>query len=231
LFLDGRTFVNFGPLADAFELIAIELPHASPFYNGKQQDFSGVLQDFIDTLELKDLYLGGVSLGGQIALLYMVQDQTTNVLGLALISTDMVKTEKELKKAKRVASVINRLVRNDDDRLLYTLNKLAEHKRKNAEGESVKAMEIFQLKHPLFYREVLNITGDMKSLPELMTIGVPTLIIHGDNDLTIPIDKARHLVDHIPNATFKTVEGGEHTVAYTRGEMISAMIRDFYSQK
>ena len=90
-------------------------------------------------------------------------------------------------------------------------------------------MEIFVLKRPSFYREVMAIATDLEAVPRLEAIAAPTLIIHGDSDTTVPIESARRLADHIPNAVFKTVEGGEHTIAYTRGERISAMVRDFFA--
>jgi pimeloyl-ACP methyl ester carboxylesterase len=229
LFLDGRTFINFGPLAEIFDLVALELPHGSPFYRGRWEDFSEMLQDFIDALGLERFHLGGVSLGGQIAMAYMTQNPAANVRGLALVSTDMVKSENELRKAKRVARIIAWITRNDDDRLISVLSKLAEGEKRNAEGEAAKAFEIFQLKHPSFYKEVLRIAGDMKSVPRLSNIGVPTVIVHGDEDATVPIASARRLAFEIPNAVFKTIEGGGHTIAYTRGETISRMIRDFFA--
>ncbi len=230
LFLDGRTFINFKPLAEHFELVAIELPHQSPFYQGKREDFPKLLQDFIDALGLRDIYLGGVSLGGQIAMFYMEQNPATRVQGLALISTDMVKTDRELKKAKRAARAIARITRGEDGRLMCILGKLAERQKKKATGESAEAMEIFAVKHPAFYKEVLFIADDMSSPPDLTTITVPTIIIHGDNDTTISIEKSRHLLDHLPNAVFKTIEGGEHTLAYTRGERVAGMIRDHFAR-
>lgn len=228
LFLDGRTFINFGPLADDFDLVALELPHQSPFYRGKRADFPELLQDFIDTMGLESLYLGGVSLGGQIAMFYAEQNPASEILGLALISTDMVKTDRELKKAKRAARMIARLTRNDDDRMLCVLSKLSERKRKGADAETRKAMEIFQLKRPSFYKEVMSIADDMEAPPDLTVITPKTIIVHGDEDTTVSIEKSRHLMDHIPNAVFNTIEGGEHTVAYTRGNQIADMIRDYF---
>ena len=109
------------------------------------------------------------------------------------------------------------------------LNKLAQRQKKTAKGETVKAMEIFSIKHPAFYKEVLLIADNMDSPPDLTAINVPTIIIHGDSDSTISIKDSRRLLDYIPNAVFKTIKGGEHTLAYTRGEIVAGMISDHFA--
>jgi pimeloyl-ACP methyl ester carboxylesterase len=228
LFLDGRTFINFGPLADSFELMALELPYESSFYRGKKSDFPELLQDFLDTLKLSDIYLGGVSLGGQIAMLYAELTPKAKIRGLALISTDMTKTKGELRRATRGAKAISKLTRGDDGKMLCILSKLARRQKKNATQESERAFEIFSIKHPSFYREVLSIAYDMKTVPRIDLIDAPAIVVHGDEDSTIPIRKARALAEMLPNATFHTIEGGEHTMAYTRGEVIAEMIKDHF---
>jgi pimeloyl-ACP methyl ester carboxylesterase len=225
MFLDGRTFLNFGSLASDFELISLELPHDSKYYSGHSPDFPKLLQDFLDTMSLERIYLGGVSLGGQIAMFYMEQDPKTQVDGLALISTDMVKSERELRKAKRRAKGVLKLTKDDDGKMLCLLNNLAERKKKNATPEDEEVMKIFSIKHPSFYREVLYTAINMTHPPRLDKIDVPTLIIHGDEDSTIPFKSAKHLVDHIPNSELEVISGGEHAMAYTRADEVVNLIK------
>lgn len=225
MFLDGRTFLNFGKLADDFELISLELPHDSIYYKGKKDDFPKLLQVFLDALGLKRIYLGGVSLGGQIAMFYMEQDPRTQVDGLALISTDITKTDEELKKAKKSARAVLKITRDEDHRMICLIKGLSDRKRKSKDPEDQEVMKIFSIKRPSFYREVLYTALTMEKVPELGKITAPTVIIHGTADTTIPFDKAKNLVSYIPNAKLEVLDGAEHGMAFTRADQVVDRIR------
>ena len=231
MFLDGRTWLNFAPLADTFELFALDLPHDSMYYTGHTYDFPTILQQFLDAKGLKRIYLAGVSLGGQISMYYMTQHPKTQVDGLLLISTDMAKSEKEVKRWNKNAEIGLKVTGNDDAKTLCLVNSLANRVRKSKDPADQEVMKIFALKPASFYREAMYISYNLKAPPPLSQITVPTLIIHGDNDGTIPFDKARHLVDYIPNAELKVVQGGEHNMVYTRADDVIAYIRAWLAKK
>lgn len=44
----------------------------------------------------------------------------------------------------------------------------------------------------------------------LSEITAPTLILHGEADVMVPVANARYLAEHIPGATFETVPDGRH---------------------
>ena len=231
MFLDGRTFLNFGELAEDFELYAPELPHQSPFFHGQVEDFPNLLQDFLDAVGIERMYLGGVSLGGQIAMFYMVYGQKTPVDGLALMNTDMVKSDEELADAKKNAERLLKITKDDDRKMICLLQKLASRKRKKADASEKEVMKIFAVKHPSFYRQVLYIARNMKAPPDLKKIKVPTLVVLSDADTTIPFESAQHLPAAIPGATMKVVKGGEHSAAFTRADEVVGYIRDKFSVK
>lgn len=225
LFLDGRTFLNLDELSSDFELIAPELPQESSFFNGQVEDFPKLIQDFLDALKIERMYLGGVSLGGQIAMFYMVHPHKTAVDGLALITTDMVKNEKELKRAKKNARRLLKITDDDDKKMLCLLNKLSTRKREKADAEEKEVMKIFAIKQPSFYRQVLYTAENMQAPPDLASISAPTLVILGDADDTIPFEGARHLPEHIPGAELKVIKDGGHSSTYLRGPEVSACIK------
>ena len=231
MFLDGRTFLNFSSLAEDFSLIALELPHDSIYYTGNNPDFPKLLQVFLDALKLERIHLGGVSLGGQIAMFYMEQDPKTQVDGLALISTDMTKDEKELRKAMRRARAVLKVTKDDDRKMICLLGNLADRKRKKATLEDEEVMKIFSVKHPSFYRQVLYTAINMRAVPRLDKIKAPTLVIHGTDDSTIPFDSAKNLVNYIPNSELKVIEGGEHGMAYTRADEVVNFIKQRFVKK
>jgi pimeloyl-ACP methyl ester carboxylesterase len=225
MFLDGRTWLNFAPLSDEFELFALDLPHDSMFYTGYTTDFPKLLQQFLDALQLKRIYLAGVSLGGQISMYYMINHPKTKVDGLVLISTDAAKSEEDVKKANRMAETALKLTSGEDDKMICLVNKLANRKKNSTDPADQEVMKIFSLKSPSFYREAIYISYNLKEPTPIHNITVPTLVIHGDADSTIPFDSAKHLVEYIPNSELKVVRNGEHNMVYTRADEVIAYIR------
>ncbi len=68
-------------------------------------------------------------------------------------------------------------------------------------------------------------TDFRKDLPK---IKVPTLIIHGDNDKTVPIDlSARKSAELIPGAEFKIYAGEPHGIFYTQKDSLNQHLIDF----
>jgi pimeloyl-ACP methyl ester carboxylesterase len=61
---------------------------------------------------------------------------------------------------------------------------------------------------------------------KVSAIRVPTLIIHGDADNAIPLDKARAMQASIPNAELVVLEGG-HSVNMTNPAPVNAAIETF----
>jgi pimeloyl-ACP methyl ester carboxylesterase len=225
MFLDGKTFLNFGELAVDFELVAPELPYDSPFFKGQVEDFPNLLRDFLDAMNIERMYLGGVSLGGQIAMLYMVFLHTTPVDGLVLITTDMVKDKRELTVAKQTAKLFLKITNDNDRRILCLINRVVKRKKKKANEAEKEVLKIFAAKPPTFYRQVLHTALNMKEPPDLKSINVPTLIILGDKDTTMPFEGARHLVEQIPGAEMKIIKNAEHSAAYTHGPMVVHFIK------
>ncbi len=231
MFLDGRTFLNLDNLASDFELFAIELPHESKYFKGQVEDFPNLLQDFLDTMKIERMYLGGVSLGGQISMFYMVYNAKTTVDGLVLITTDMVKSQKELDSAKKNANRILKITDDDDKKMLCLLNKLVTRKKQKAKESEQEVLKIFTIKNPSFYRQVLYTAENMKEPPDLGKIKVPTLIILADADSTIPFDKARHLPSKIEGSELKVLKGAEHDAAFTSGPEVAELIQKKFSGK
>ena len=60
----------------------------------------------------------------------------------------------------------------------------------------------------------------------LHEIQQPTLVIHGINDVAVPMDRAETLAERIPNAELATTDGA-HQSNVDRPEHTSALIRDF----
>jgi len=74
--------------------------------------------------------------------------------------------------------------------------------------------------HPLLTREDIT--------ERLGEISCPTLVIHGEADASIPVEKAQELVDRIPNARpLVVIPGAGHAANLTHPEVANPAIRDF----
>jgi pimeloyl-ACP methyl ester carboxylesterase len=58
---------------------------------------------------------------------------------------------------------------------------------------------------------------------------VPTLVIHGEQDVAIPMERAEQLAAGIPAAALRTVGGG-HQSNVDRPAETSALIREFLAR-
>jgi pimeloyl-ACP methyl ester carboxylesterase len=61
---------------------------------------------------------------------------------------------------------------------------------------------------------------------KIASIRVPTLVIHGDADVAIPLAKAQAMKEAIPNAELSVVAGG-HSINMTNPGPVNAAIKDF----
>jgi len=58
-------------------------------------------------------------------------------------------------------------------------------------------------------------------------IGVPTLVVVGQEDKLTPVKYSRYLQQHIPEATLEVIEGAGHMVMLERPEALNDAIRRF----
>jgi uncharacterized protein len=58
-------------------------------------------------------------------------------------------------------------------------------------------------------------------------IKVPTLIVHGDVDVTVPVEQSKKLVEEISNAKLEIVEGAGHRFEGEDFDVVVGMIEEF----
>ena len=65
---------------------------------------------------------------------------------------------------------------------------------------------------------------------EAERIAVPTLVVHGDQDLIIPVENGRRLAARIPNAEYAELEGRGHNLPLEEPGTIAQLVRDFVAR-
>ena len=64
--------------------------------------------------------------------------------------------------------------------------------------------------------------------PELKNVTVPTLIVHGDGDETVPMaTSADQAAKGIADSTYKVIKGGPHGVNITHADELNEILIDF----
>ena len=61
----------------------------------------------------------------------------------------------------------------------------------------------------------------------LAALRVPTLVIHGEEDVPIPIERAQTLADALPDATFARIAQAGHSVNLEQPAAVNAEIARF----
>ncbi len=58
-------------------------------------------------------------------------------------------------------------------------------------------------------------------------ISAPTLIVHGSADTNVPLQQSQKLVEALPHGSLQVIEGGEHMMFLTHGELIQLAFNQF----
>jgi pimeloyl-ACP methyl ester carboxylesterase len=82
-----------------------------------------------------------------------------------------------------------------------------------------KAVNLLQSFHTLSERD--DITA------KLGQISVPALVIHGDRDLAIPVERARILAQGLQQAKLELIAGGGHAANLTHPDQVNPLIEKF----
>ena len=73
-------------------------------------------------------------------------------------------------------------------------------------------------------RQMLAICSMKDTRNRVGTISVPTLVVHGADDLLIPPAKGRETADLIPGATFKLIDGMGHDTPPSLGQPLAEIV-------
>jgi proline iminopeptidase len=75
-------------------------------------------------------------------------------------------------------------------------------------------------------RQILAIVASKDIPGTIKSISVPTLVVHGADDVLIPPEAGRVTADLIPGAVFKVIEGMGHDIPPALGQPLSSVILD-----
>jgi len=207
--LDHHLWDEIAPLLeDAFDLILPDLrgfggsSTVDSFY--AMEDYASDIAGLLDQLGIQKAAIAGHSMGGYVALAF-ARLFPKSVRGLGLVSSQVLADSSERKEGryKSAAEVAEHGISSVVEAMApkFTADK-------RLQGIARQSMERQQ---PAAYISALKAMAErVDSTPFLSAFTFPVVLIHGDADQLIPIDRAREVQAALPQAHLVEISGAGH---------------------
>lgn len=194
------------------------------------EEMAGDCLDLVDALGVERFVLGGLSMGGYVAL-EILRQAPDRVQGLILAST-RAGADGEEARAGRDAAAATVREKGTGPLVAGMLDKLLAEATYEEEPELVDFVkEIMDDADP---EGVVGALAAMRDRPDatarLADIQVPTLVLHGDEDRVIPPAEAEATHAAIPDAKLAIIEGAGHLPNLERFETFNELVAAFLSE-
>ena len=207
--LDHHLWDELAPmLVDTFELILPDLrgfggsSTVDSFYT--MEDIAADIAALLDHLEIQRAAIVGHSMGGYVALAF-ARLFPERVSGLGLVSSQVLADPQDRKEGRyRSAAEVA------DKGIASVVETMAPKFTSNPQLQKF-ARESMERQQPAAYIGSLKAMAErVDSTPLLQTLNVPVVLVHGDADQLIPVDRAREVRAAIPNAHLVEISGAGH---------------------
>ena len=207
--LDHQIWEDVVPLlADSFELIIPDLrgfggsSTVDSFY--AMEDFAADIAALLDQLEIQKAAIVGHSMGGYVALAF-ARLYPERVTGLGLISSQVLADAPDRKEGryKSAAEVADKGIGS-------VVAAMTTKFTSDARLQDV-AKQVMEQQQPAAYIGALKAMAErVDSSPLLSSLDFPVVLVHGDADALIPIDRAREVKAAVQGAHLVEISGAGH---------------------
>lgn len=185
------------------------------------------LISLLDHLQLQQVTLVGLSMGGYIALRAMERNpERFESLVLCDTSSDPDNNAAKLKRAKSIQMIrekgLESFVESYTDGVL-----MPETLRKNPELQNRFRKMILENKPPTVKGTFAALSARMDMNPVLSSIRVPTLIIVGEKDQITPLEQAKKLQAGISGSRLEIIPGVGHLSSFESPEVFNSALLQF----
>ncbi|HBL60490.1 MAG TPA: alpha/beta hydrolase, partial [Cyanobacteria bacterium UBA8803] len=186
------------------------------------------LLNYLEALNLSQIYLIGHSLGGWIAASYAL-NHGDRIRGLVLLAPEGVQTQAKQDSSQRTWWLVS------SSPIAYTILRsllpLARLLGRHQGIEQALQQRHLLLKSPtacelLFQRRPSEITAELLQ-ERLNELKVPLLILQGRNDDPQAIDRSKTYAHHTPKAQLQLIDGGGHDVVDVLPDVVAKYIDNF----
>lgn len=207
--LDHHLWDDVAPLLeDTFDLILPDLrgfgestTADSPF---TMDDYASDIADLLDQLGIQKTAIVGHSMGGYVALAF-ARLYPERVSGLGLVSSQVLADPPDRKEGRYKSAA------DVSDKGIGGVVETMTPKFTSDERLQAFARETMERQQPAAFIGALKAMAErMDSTPLLSSFNFPVVIIHGEADALIPIDRAREVKNAIPQAHLVELNGAGH---------------------
>jgi pimeloyl-ACP methyl ester carboxylesterase len=210
---------------------------SSPWNNYDYSALAGDLDTIIEGLELDNVVIVGFSMGGGEVVRYLTDYGSDKIAKAALISSiiPLVKQKDDNSAGvpeKNLNAIIDAL-QMDRVGFLKDFHK-GFYNYEDTKGERVSEA---QLEYDFIIASHASPRATIQTAlawmhtdfrPELKNVDVPTLIVHGDADATVPIEtSAEQASKGIANSTFEVITGAPHGLNITHAKELNEILISF----
>lgn len=194
------------------------------------------LNEIIEQLKLEDCTLVGFSMGGGEVVRYLTDFGSAKIAKAALISSiiPLVKKKEDNPSGvpEEALNGIKEALQNDRVGFLKNFHKgfysYDKNKDKVSEAQLDYDFSIASHASPRATIQAALAWMHTDFRPELKNVTVPTLIVHGDGDETVPMaTSADQAAKGIADNIYKIIEGGPHGLNITHADELNEILIDF----
>ncbi len=194
------------------------------------------LNEIIEQLKLEDCTLVGFSMGGGEVVRYLTDFGSAKIAKAALISSiiPLVKKKEDNPSGvpEEALNGIKEALQNDRVGFLKNFHKgfysYDNNKDKVSEAQLDYDFSIASHASPRATIQAALAWMHTDFRPELKNVTVPTLIVHGDGDETVPMaTSADQAAKGIADNIYKIIEGGPHGLNITHADELNEILIDF----
>jgi 3-oxoadipate enol-lactonase len=220
-------------LGDAgYRPIAPDLPGfgRSKFLSEKWsiRETAKVISSLADELGIERFHLAGISMGGTIAL-QMAIDFPEKIFSLVLINTFATLQPKKLNEAFYLLKRYFRArLRGAGSQAELTASRIFP----KPEQEELRRELISHIRQtdPVVYRTAMRELGLFDARKRLKDIHLPSLVITGENDTTVPLENQHDLAAGIPDCRQVFIANAGHGAIIDQPDAINRKLVEFFNQ-
>ncbi|MFS4446528.1 alpha/beta fold hydrolase [Maribacter sp. 2307UL18-2] len=212
---------------------------SSPWNGYDYSTLASDLNAIIEELDLKDCILVGFSMGGGEVVRYMTDFGTERIAKAALISSIVPLVKQKDDNPDGVPQdALNEIIESlQKDRVAFL--------KKFSQGfynfqETITNVSQAQLDYDFIVASFASPRATIQTAlawmdtdfrPELKNVTVPTLIVHGDADETVPIEtSAKQAATGISDNRYEVVKGAPHGLNITHAAQLNEMLISFLKE-
>jgi len=180
------------------------------------QGFAHEVAALIDNLELQEFILVGHSMGGGVAMSYVLNDEFKIPKALVLIDSSP-----DLNLAKVVPGLIVEVLEEQRHLSNHCFDDYAEKHNMKQYEKAMKYVDAIAMQKDLLACNKFNITDRVKN------INIPTFAVVGENDDVITPAVVKEYIEKIPRADLAVIRGADHMPMIEQPEVFNRLFRKF----